>query len=113
MKTVSYKISRLAFSFLFVALLVMGNGVAPANASSCTGLAKSACESAKACVWLDRYTTKSGVDVRAHCRNKNLKKSSLVNRLLGGTKSKTTIKKISTKKKASITKNSKPATKLK
>jgi spermidine/putrescine-binding protein len=69
------KLTR-AISVLMIAAtsLLLAN---PATAASqCKGLSSSSCSANSGCSWVDSFTRKDGVKVKAHCRTKPKKSGS-------------------------------------
>ncbi len=82
-------------------------------AASCKAMSITQCDAASKCVWVKSYKSKSGARIRAHCRDKNQSKASVLDKLFNGKESTTKITRITSKKRVNITRNPKPSEKLK
>lgn len=65
--------SLLAMLAMTVALTLLSQS---AFAVECKGMEKSSCERQNACIWVDSYKRKDGIQVNGYCRGKGGKKSS-------------------------------------
>ena len=68
-------VKALSIGLLAVLLSVASQDAAVAQ-SACKGLEKAACDGNSSCSWVSAYETKTGKQVKAHCRSKSSKSTS-------------------------------------